>query len=76
MFLLLSQHTANIFVQGVSTVKSELLEDIITESQPYKSPEVLLKRSDPARSSKNAAHIIEPNEYVLNYCVIKFFTGK
>ncbi|XP_065911814.1 mitochondrial import inner membrane translocase subunit TIM44-like [Dysidea avara] len=58
--------------RGVNTVKSELLEDIITESQPYKSPEVLLKRSDPARSAgKNAAHFIEPNEDVKGVTVHK-----
>lgn len=50
-------------VQGVEAVKSELLDDIITESQPYQSPGTLLKRSDPARlDDKDVPELIKANE--------------
>lgn len=58
--------------KGVEAVKSELLDDIIAESQPYQSPETLLKRSDPARlDGKDAPQTIKPNEDVKGVTVHK-----
>ncbi len=43
-------------------MKEDLVDDIVERSNPYKTPEKIMKRTELSSDSQFSARVIEPNE--------------
>jgi len=52
-------------LKGTEIVKEDLVDDIVRQSNPYKAPDRIMKRSELATdysSQQSTSRIVEPNE--------------